>query len=236
MTSVTGNQVRKSAAEFLLIVTGVLAALTVDAWWQGRLDNQREHQYLEQIEADVGSNHERLQEALELEQDQLQRAQSMLAALRGTIPISGDSATSWMKRDPPFPWYSDPRVLDGTMVALIETGDINLIRDPVVRSGLIEYLGQLQADFAEFKRGIVPFLAHVDELYRMMEIVRPPGRQSSGDDAAGSLQALAHDPEAAAILRLLVVNIENRAWYLNQMLEATGEIGTLLNGGASPGR
>jgi hypothetical protein len=236
MNSVNGNKVRKAAAEFLLIVTGVLAALTVDAWWQGRLDDEREHQYLQQIEADVRSNSQRLQEALELEQDQLQRAQSMLAALRGTIPISGDSASAWMMRDPPFPWYSDPRVLDGTMVALIETGDINLIRDPVVRSGLIEYLGQLQADFAEFKRGIVPFLAHVDELYRMMEIARSARPQANGDDLAGSLQALARDPEAAAILRLLVTNIENRVWYLNQMREATGEIGTLLNRRGSPSR
>jgi len=236
MTGVNGNQVRKAAAEFLLIVAGVLAALTVDAWWQGRLDNEHERQYLEQIAADVRSNRERLQEALELEQDQLQRAQSMLAAFRGGIPISEDSATSWMMRNPPFPWYSDPRVLDGTMLALIETGDINLIRDPVVRSGLIEYLGHLQADFAEFKRGIVPFLAHVDELFRMMEIVRPRGPQSSGDDTAASLRALAGDPDAAAILRLLVINVQNRVWYLNQMLEATDDISTLLNGRASPGR
>lgn len=129
MTGVNRKQVQRGAAEFLLIVTGVLAALTVDAWWQGRLDNERERQYLEQLHADVRSNRQRLEEALELEHDQLQRAQSMLAAVRGSKPISADSATSWMTRDPPFPWYSDPRLLEGTIVALVETGDINLIRD-----------------------------------------------------------------------------------------------------------
>lgn len=67
MNSVNRNKVRKAAAEFLLIVTGVLTALTVDAWWQGRLDNERERQYLEQIEADVRSNGQRLEVALELE-------------------------------------------------------------------------------------------------------------------------------------------------------------------------
>ena len=40
-------------AEFLVVVAGVLVALAVSAWWQGRLDRQHETEYLQQLDADL---------------------------------------------------------------------------------------------------------------------------------------------------------------------------------------
>lgn len=87
-----------------MIVVGVMTALTVDAWWQGDLEREREQEYLEQLHADVIDNERRLEEALTLENGQMQRTVAMLGAVRGRDAIPADSAESWMKREPPWPF------------------------------------------------------------------------------------------------------------------------------------
>jgi hypothetical protein len=215
------DRVRRLVAEFLLIVAGVLTALTVDAWWQGHVERVREQEYLDQLLSDVLDNQRRLEEALGLERGQLQRAGAMLSALRGRDAILTDSAASWVNREPPFPWYSDPRLRDGTLVALVETGDINLIRDNRIRAATIGYLGQLRADLTEFSRGIEPFQNLAFQLIRLMELARTANSDTDRDEAARAFVALQGNPEAAVVLRLFRFNIESRMWYLNQMLEAT---------------
>ncbi len=226
---------RRLAAEFVLLVAGVLTALGVDAWWQGRTERVREAEYLDQLHEDALENRRRLAEALTIERDQLARADAVQRALRSRQPMDRDSATSWMIREPTFPWYSDPRVLTGTIVALVETGDINLIRQGDLRSAIIGYLGQLEADLAEFRRGIVPFQDHADRLYALAESARAAEPRAEREDAAQAyavsptdLLAVQRNPEAAVVFRLLRANIDNRIWYLSQMHEATEKfIGTL---------
>ncbi len=77
-----GLRARRALGEIVIIVFGVLAALAVNAGWQKHVDQEREQHYLRQLGADVGENKRRLEEALALEQGQLQRASSILAALR----------------------------------------------------------------------------------------------------------------------------------------------------------
>lgn len=214
--------------EFLLIVAGVLTALGVDASWQRHTDRVREEVYLGQLRSDALDNRRRLEEALLLERGQLERAGAMLGALRAPRRMDYDSADIWMNREPTFPWYSDPRLSTGTMVALVETGDINIIRDSRVRSATIAYLGQLEADLAEFSRGITPFQDHSDRLYRLMELGRPIDKDLSGDHTARALVTIQGIPEAAVVMRLMRTNITWRIWYVDQMLQATNEFIAVL--------
>jgi hypothetical protein len=222
------GRVGRVAIEFLLIVAGVLTALTVDAAWQGHTERVREREYLTQLHSDVLENRRLLQAALVIERGQLHRALAILAGLRGVQPIPLDSAALWMNAEPPFPWYSDPRLRDGTITALVGTGDINLIRNERVRAAMIGYQGQVRADLGEFSRDVGLFQDLASDLLRLLESTRAPSAEGNEDDVAGSLVALRTNPDAAAIFRLFRFNIEARIWYLTQMLNATDEFVAVL--------
>jgi hypothetical protein len=234
--SAAGLRMRIALGEFAIIVFGVLAALAVNASWQEHVDRDREQHYLHQLAADLSENRRRLEEALALEQGQMQRASNILAALRSNTPLSKDAARALMLDEPPFPWFSDPRLLEGTLVALIETGDINLLRDDSLRIHAIRYQGQLRADLTEFGRKLDSFQSFESHLFQLLESARPASAQPEIDDTPGSLIALRNNPEATAVFRSFRMNTEARMWYLSQMLAATnGLLGRLQSGTTGAG-
>lgn len=215
--------------EGIAIVLSILLAFWIDAWWQDRSDQNRITEYLSQVRADTLDNQDRLTEALQLEKGQLAVMQEILAALRSPVPMTLDSAEEWTQLEPGFLWYSDPRLLDGAITALVATGDINLVRNPQVKTALIKYLGQLKADMNEFDRGVNHYFSRRDEVLRIFELARAAGTESAEDALANEILSIQNDKTAAAAFRLLERNISNRIWYLEQMLAATEELNSKLN-------
>lgn len=220
---------KRLLVEGAAIVASILLAFWIDAWWQDRTDQVRLMEYLSQVRVDTLENQRRLTEALDLENRQLGAVRTILVALRNSAPMTLDSAREQTQLEPGFIWYSDPRLLDGTISALITTGDINLIRDQQLKTFLIGYLAQLQADMNEYNRGVNQFLLHESELLRILELARTPGTESDNDALANELLLVQNDKAAAAAFRLLEKNIVSRAWYLEQMLMATDELSGLLD-------
>ena len=215
--------------EGVAIVLSILLAFWIDAWWQDRSDQIRLTEYLSQVRADTSDNQLRLMDALHLEKGQLAVVQEILAALRSPAPMTLDSAKQWTQVEPGFLWYSDPRLLDGTITALIATGDINLVHDPRIKTSLIKYLGQLTADMNEFDREVDHYFIHRDEILRVLELARDPGTESAEDSVANELLSIKNDKTAAVAFRLLERNMQSRIWYIEQMLAATGELSSQLN-------
>ena len=220
---------RRISVEAAAIVVSILLAFSIDAWWQDRSDQIRLKEYLSQVRADTLDNQRRLTEALQLEKGQQGVVQEILVALRSPVPMTLDSARKWTQLEPGFIWYSDPRLLDGAISALVTTGDINLVHDPRVKTALINYLGQLKADMNEIDRGVNQFLIHESELLRVFELARIPGTESAKVALANELLSIQNDKTAAVVFRLLEKNITNRIWYLEQMLVATEELSSELN-------
>lgn len=215
--------------EAAAIVFSILVAFWIDAWWQDHSDQVRLGEYLSQARADTLANQQRLTEALQLERAQQGAVQEILAALRSPAAMTLESARAWTQLEPGFIWYSDPRLLDGAITALVATGDINLIRNPQVKSSLVGYLGQLKADMNEFDRGVSQFLLHHDELLRAFELAREPDAGPGEDALAHELLSIQNDRNAAVVFRLLDKNITTRIWYLEQMLAAIEELSKQLD-------
>ena len=220
---------KRLAVEAAAIVISILMAFWIDAWWQDRSDQIRIKEYLSQVREDTLDNQRRLTEALQLEKGQQGVVQEILVALRSPAPMTLDSARKWTQLEPGFIWYSDPRLLDGAISALVATGDINLVHNPRVKTSLINYLGQLKADMNEIDRGVNQFLIHESELLRVFELARIPSTESAKVALANELLSIQHDKTAAVVFRLLEKNITNRIWYLEQMLVATEELSSELN-------
>jgi hypothetical protein len=125
------------AAEFLVVVAGVLVALAVQAWYEGRRDAARERAYLLQLAADLRDTERLLDTA-----DVANRASTLAAArfvrafYEPTRPPR-DSVLAWYGRASS---YETVRPVTGTVEALIVTGDLNLLRSDRARAAVSAYL------------------------------------------------------------------------------------------------
>jgi hypothetical protein len=214
-------RVTRLVSEFLVIVVGVLAALSVDSWREHRTDRALERRYLEQIVTDSRENLRLIGEATALEQRHLDVAETLCGAAQRDAPPSADSVGVWLGRRDGSWWFSDPRLRDGTITALAQTGDFELIREANVRSAILGYVSQLQSDLDEFRREV--------NFHKEAE-VRFDIRGELGLTRAASPEsprevrlylAIVSDPEGRAALSTLRRSYENRIWYLGQIEEAT---------------
>jgi hypothetical protein len=148
-----------------VVVTGILTALALQAWWEARSDLTRERIYLDQLTTDL-SETERM----------LMSADSTLAPI---IATNSKIVRAFHTPNPPLdslaPWiqaalfFNEYRPVLGTAEALIASGDLALIRDPVLRSAITKYvdlsreLTLVQHNFSEeWRRGFVLLRSRVD--------------------------------------------------------------------------
>ena len=223
------RRVTRFVSEFVVIVVGVLAALSVDSWRGNRTDRDLERRYLEQIVADCQENLRLIVEAKALEQRHMDVAESLWRAAQRDFPPSADSVGAWLERRDGSWWYSDPRLRDGTITALAQTDDFALIRDARVRSGILGYVSQLQADLEEFRRGVQ---AHEEAQTRLGirgEMGLTPDVSPGSPRAVRLYLAIVSDPEGRAALSSLRKGYESRIWYLGQIEEATTALLDLLS-------
>ncbi|NBB92589.1 MAG: hypothetical protein GVY32_05405 [Gammaproteobacteria bacterium] len=130
------ERLRWFAAEFLVVVSGVLVALALNAFYQGRVDAEREAGYLRQLDADLTESASALEEALAANRAGKERVLDLLA-LFGTQEIPSEAEF----RDFRTLSISPAQPTLSTAQAVVETGDLHLIRDDSVRSGIVQYVG-----------------------------------------------------------------------------------------------
>ncbi len=139
-------------AEFLVVVTGVLVALAVGAWWEGRQDVAAERAYLRQLAADLRET-EGAADRADAFLRPVDRAGSLLwLAFYQAHPPPRDSLLALAEQ---AMWTATLRPLTGTAEALVATGDLALIRDDSLRTAVTAYLEQTRGrlyDHEQFDR------------------------------------------------------------------------------------
>jgi hypothetical protein len=122
-------------AEFLVIVVGVVVALGVDQWAQGRRDRALEEEYLERLLGDVRYDIEELTFIRERSSLSADQARSVLDA-------------EWVRRAPVDSLVGTaygafltriPDLSRSTFNELVSSGRIDLLRSRAVREALAEY-------------------------------------------------------------------------------------------------
>ncbi|HET6433676.1 DUF6197 family protein [Dyella sp.] len=123
-------------AEFVVVVAGVLVALAVSAWWQGRLDRENENEYLQQLDADLLATENDMEHAQAVLNKRALAAHVITHAFWGERPAN----EAELLRDLGAPWRSARyRPVLGNIEALIATGDIHVIRAAALRTELVAY-------------------------------------------------------------------------------------------------
>jgi hypothetical protein len=149
------------ATEFLVVVTGVLVALAVQAWYEGRRDATRERAYLTQLAADLRDTERLLDSADAGNQASTVAAARFVRAFYEPVRPPRDSVLAWYRR---ANYYETARPVTGTVEALIVTGDLNLIRSDRARAAVSAYLDNSRRLVASQQTHEAEFLRASDAL------------------------------------------------------------------------
>lgn len=193
------------AGEFVVIVVGVLVALAVDEWREGRVERARETGYYRALAADLERDLEEYDFALAMTARSHAAADQVLAVVRGEDPdeVVGPLvlAVRWAS------WVNYPAWSSGTIEELMASGSIRLIRDRDLKSAMFRYYDDVNEwrprlqgpefqTFLEYRRATRGYLPRGLSLTASVDDVDvPPAVQTA------LARRLGGDEELRAILR-----------------------------------
>lgn len=124
---------RRILLEGAVIVVSILLAFSIDAWWDNRIEQQREREQLVSMRAEFQASLPGLDEILTSVQGHAKDIESLIALLKAAgdkpVLIPGPllgSAITWRTSD----------VSTSTLDALMASGDLNLLRNAELRANL----------------------------------------------------------------------------------------------------
>jgi hypothetical protein len=132
---------RRLFAELVIIVAGVLIALAIDEWRTDVEESRLANVYVRQLIVDLDTS-----EVVFLESAQFTATAEVAATSLLNIFEENQQAELKQVRDLliAMSGYDNPVPVLGTVDALINTGDLRLIHDPVARSRITEYLSYVR--------------------------------------------------------------------------------------------
>ena len=87
---------RRATGDVARTEEGGSVALGAQSLWDFGQDREAEREYLSQLQSDLAENQRRLQDALELEEQQAAAGAAALNALAAGAEIPADSAQAWL--------------------------------------------------------------------------------------------------------------------------------------------
>lgn len=128
---------QRLGAEFAVVVVGVLVALAVDAAREARDDRVREAAYVRQLQADLSATAEELTEAISVDLRAREGADRAIEAIDAPPLPPSDSLGAWTASATNSSASFYPTM--GTVTALVESGELRLIRDEALRQQVLHY-------------------------------------------------------------------------------------------------
>jgi len=136
-----GLRWQKLFAEFVIIVVGVVVGLAVDSAREARSDAARAVEYLQQIRADMSASRDRTEEQIERSRTIAGAAERLLEGLNQPVHPPVDSLRHWWGYLFSLGVYRPSSV---AIDALVDGGDLGLIRDPELRRAIMTYREQAE--------------------------------------------------------------------------------------------
>ncbi len=130
------------SVEAAAIVASILLAFTIDAWWGASLERQAELEYLIALQKDFLETRESLEKQLDDASVLFDRVDQVLAVIADTKTASLPVSFSSMIGDS----YNFPRPVSitGTYEDMVNSGNLQLIRNENLRVAMAEFMGVLE--------------------------------------------------------------------------------------------
>lgn len=151
----------KLAAEFVLVVVGVLVALAVDTALENRRDRQLRDEYIERIRSDAEHDRQALEYRIEFFRDVQVFTQRFLDWLDAEAPLDKENVLAAFYAAEVWPFVAN----DSTYQDLLSTGNIRLIDDINLRTSLAAYYNRVSTsrsgwtpteEYRQIIRGVIP--------------------------------------------------------------------------------
>ena len=125
--------------EVVAVVVGILVALWVNNWNQGRLDRRRGRAYVESLRADVATDVDALDQQAQYADGTVEAARSLLQVIRGESPMPNrNTLLRMLKRaGTMYPF----RATKTTFQELSGGGNLSIIEDRELLRAVIAYYG-----------------------------------------------------------------------------------------------
>lgn len=149
-----------AVGEIILVVIGILIALSINNWKQDQLEQKKESSYLDKLEVDLQQQLAYIDDQLEYEHKYIDNARPLLDRFI-TEPVFVIDSTACIQ----LKVLTERKTfitITPTYQDLITTGNIDLISDEILRNELLHYYSELE----RFEKIIQSNNAlHVDEMY-----------------------------------------------------------------------
>lgn len=153
-------KLRWFAAEFLVVVTGVLVALALNAWFQGRQNEQSEAAYLTLLSRDLGETAKGLEADTDFQAKQLRDGVAAYRALSAPVaPADRAAASAALSR---LMARRTVILRNPTYEDLIATGNLRLLKNRELRDRIVDFFEGTRLQFEVINRNNSFF---VDETY-----------------------------------------------------------------------
>lgn len=159
-------KLRWFAAEYLIVVLGVLTAVAINAWWQGCQDRAQEQAYLQQLAADLHETHALITEgdAKAIGPDDAMR--QLYDAFYAPQRPPRDSLLRLVYRTS---WIWPVRPVFGTAEALVTTGDLAIIRNDSLRTAITAYLDDTRRLMVLHDGNVSRWLEHSNVMFEQID-------------------------------------------------------------------
>jgi hypothetical protein len=171
------------AAEFVVIVVGVLVALAADAWWDGRQDLALERNVLTSLVEELRANRVRLQNKVQWREGIHTASSALLeAAVEGPDSLTPDSLDHLIGDQS---WWSFSADLEmSTLQAAVSAGQLTVIRSDDIRRALASWqsvvlqMDQVEAQSYDWYLDVfMPYMREQGNLPQLANaITHMPGR------------------------------------------------------------
>ena len=235
------QRLRWFLAEITVVVAGILLALGLQSWWQDRENQSRGDAYQRQILSDVRQTRATYEKAIANDRELRAATARLSDALSSKQSLQGDEALQWLRWR--SGWFSDPRPVTGNVYSLIDTGEIQLIRNPEIRAAIIDYASIMKGGSADSDGQVGRMQRANDlELLRLEEAGLPPLPRDISDigkydteqlkDILPQYMAawpkLRNDPQYRTVQNLRLLAYDNMTAYNQEMFAATERLKALL--------
>jgi len=227
---------KRISVEAVAIVASILLAFAIDAWWQERIEDDREREILIALLDDFEKSKSSIEEGRDFH-IAVQRSNKRLleSVLSDDVTLSNlevdrlISDLTW--------WDSQPRFFTGALNSLIYGGELSVIRDDALRQELADWPSEIQRteslrsqDYDFFLNVILPYLRQNGSLLDISTIATAKPGSSDEESTLIDLDFVGKSDHSVMISTPEFQNIlVQKYWIQDDMLLAFERAESLLN-------